>query len=225
MQQQDKQAAPQPVAFDVQLDKELNANPPIRQRLEQQPQKNPVTLEQIQDKLDKAGERKAQAIASQISQVKENSVKLEQTQERKSSMERAQGQKLTENLGKKLQAAETNRTVQLTNIQEKAKSHNKRVLLIRERKTSQERAQEEKIQTESAKRHTNAEERLVEKLNTIQEKCKNHNQKVQQVVQSKAEETKEELDTKKAKIEDKLSREASFKRSKQEKAKAYNEKH
>jgi hypothetical protein len=88
--QQDKQAAPQPVAFDVQLDKELNANPPIRQRLEQLPQRNPVTLEQIQDKLEKARERKTQVIASQISQVKENSVKLELTKERASSTKRAQ---------------------------------------------------------------------------------------------------------------------------------------
>jgi len=32
--QQEQSAAPQPVSFEVQLDKELNANPPIRQRLE-----------------------------------------------------------------------------------------------------------------------------------------------------------------------------------------------
>jgi hypothetical protein len=115
--------------------------------------------------------------------------------------------------------------VQLTNIQEKAKNHNKKVLLIKERKTSQERAQEEKIQTESAKRHTNAEERLVEKLNTIQEKCKTHNQKVQQVIASKAEESKEELDKLNAKLEDKMTRTSSIRTDKQEKAKAYNEKH
>jgi len=48
---------------------------------------------------------------------------------------------------------------------------------------------------------------------------------VQQVIQSKVEEAKEELDTKKAKIEDKLSRTSSFKNNTQEKAKAYNEKH
>jgi len=47
-----------------------------------------------------------------------------------------------------------------------------------------------------------------------------------QNVQSKAEEAKEELDTKKAKFEDKMTRAASFKSdTKLEKAKAYNEKH
>jgi ABC-type nitrate/sulfonate/bicarbonate transport system substrate-binding protein len=45
--------------------------------------------------------------------------------------------------------------------------------------------------SELAKKHTNAEERLVEKLNNIQEKCKSHNQKVQQIVQTKAEENKD----------------------------------
>lgn len=113
----------------------------------------------------------------------------------------------------------------MTNIQEKAKSHNNKVQLVRERKTSQERAQEEKIQSELAKKHTNAEKAAVEKLSTIAEKCKMHNQKVQQIIQSKAEEAKEELDTKKAKIEGKMAREASFKADKLEKAKAYNEKH
>merc|ERR1712060_337314 len=52
-----------------------------------------------------------------------------------------------------------------------------------------------------------------------------HNQKVQQIVQSKAEEAKEELDTKKAKFECKMTRAASQKDSNLEKAKAYNEKH
>lgn len=66
-------------------------------------------------------------IASQMSHVKETSVKIEQTKERKSSMERAQGQKVVENLGKKLMTAEANRTVQLSNIQERAKNHNNKV--------------------------------------------------------------------------------------------------
>jgi len=223
--QQEQSAAPQPVSFEVQLDKELNANPPIRQRLEQREQNPQPTLEQIQDKLEKAGERKAQVIASQISQVKENVVKVEQTQERKSSMERALGQKTIEELGKKLQTAEANRTVQLTNIQEKAKNHNNKVQLVRSRKSSMERAQEEKIVSETTKKHTVAEQRHVEKLNAIQEKCKTHNEKVQQAIASKAEESKEEIDKVKTKIEDKMTRTSSWRTDKQEKAKAYNEKH
>jgi len=141
-------------------------------------------------------------------------------------MERAQGEKAAASLGKKLETAEANRTVQLTNVQEKAKTHNNKVQLVRQRKSSQEKAQAEKTQTELQQKHTSAEQRTVDKLNTIQEKAKIHNQKVMQNVQSKAEEAKEELDTKKAKFEDKMTRAASFKKdTKLEKAKAYNEKH
>ena len=64
---QTEQSAPQPISFEVQLEKELNANPPVRQRLEQREQNPQPTLEKIQEKLEKAGERKAQVIASQIS--------------------------------------------------------------------------------------------------------------------------------------------------------------
>merc|ERR1711982_268585 len=222
---QSNQAAPQPVSFDLPLDKDLTANPPVKQRLEQREQV-PLTLEQIQDKLEQAEKRKAQVIASQVSQAKEDSAKVEQIQERKSSMERAQGEKAVQSLGKKLETAEANRTVQLTNIQERAKTHNNKVQLVRERKSSQEKAQAEKTQTELEQKHTSAEQRTVDKLNGIQEKAKIHNQRVMQNVQSKAEEAKEELDTKKAKFEDKMTRAASFKKdTKLEKAKAYNEKH
>merc|ERR1712179_805080 len=127
---QSPQAAPQPVSFELPLDKDLTANPPVKQRLEQREQ-NPITLEQIQDKLEQAGKRKAQVIASQISQVKE------------------------------LAAAEANRTVQLTNIQERAKTHNNKVQLVRERKSSQEKAQAEKTQSELQQKHTSAEQRTV----------------------------------------------------------------
>jgi hypothetical protein len=205
---QDKNAAP--VCIDIELEKELNANPPVKQRLESREVKQ-VTMEQIQDKLERAGERKAQTIAAQLDTVKQTTVKVEQTQERKSSMERALGQQKVEGLGKKLQNAEEKRTVQLTNIQEKAKNHNNKVQLVRERKTSQERAQEEKSKTELNQKLTTAEERLVKKLNDVQVKCKTHNEKVQQNVQTKAEESKDERDAKKAKIEDKMTRTSSFK--------------
>lgn len=140
-------------------------------------------------------------------------------------MERAQGEKVVQSLGKKLETAEANRTVQLTTIQERAKTHNNKVQLVRERKSSRDKAQAEKAQTEMTQKHTSAEQRTVDKLNGIQEKAKTHNKKVQKIVQSKAEETKEELDTKKAKFEDKMSRASSFKNQKLENAKAYNEKH
>jgi len=46
-------------------------------------------------------------------------------------MERAQGEKAAASLGKKLEAAEANRTVKLTNVQERAKTHNNKVQLVR----------------------------------------------------------------------------------------------
>jgi len=140
-------------------------------------------------------------------------------------MERAQGEKAVQNLGKKLETAETRRTLQLSSRQEWAKTHNNKVQLVRERKSSQEKAQIEKAQNEFEQKHSSAEQRTVDKLNTIQEKAKKHNSKVQQIVQSKAEEAREELDTKKAKFEDKMTRASSQKDAKLEKAKAYNEKH
>jgi len=63
-------------------------------------------------------------------------------------MERAQGEKAVQSLGKKLETAEANRTVQLTTIQERAKTHNNKVQLVRERKSSQEKAQAERTQSE-----------------------------------------------------------------------------
>jgi len=97
-------------------------------------------------------------------------------------MERAQGEKIVLSLGKKLETAEANRKIQLATRQERAQTHNNKVQLVRERKSSQEKAQVEKAQTEMQQKHTSAEQRLVEKLNVIQEKAKTHNQKVMQSV-------------------------------------------
>jgi len=41
---QDKQAAPQPISFEVELNKDLNANPPVKQRL-LQCEKPQITME------------------------------------------------------------------------------------------------------------------------------------------------------------------------------------
>ena len=86
---QEKNAAPQPVSFEVDIPKELNANPPVKQRLETREQAPQPTLEQIQEKLEKAYERKTNVIATTLSQVKETSTKVELYRERRSSNERA----------------------------------------------------------------------------------------------------------------------------------------
>ena len=65
----------------------------MKQRLESREQGPQPTLEQIQEKLEKANERKINVIASTVSQVKETTTKVELYRERRSSNERAQGEK------------------------------------------------------------------------------------------------------------------------------------
>lgn len=59
-----------PVSFEIEIARaSTDASPAIKQRLEQeaqQPSKVQITLQMIQDKLDRAYERKAQQIASQM---------------------------------------------------------------------------------------------------------------------------------------------------------------
>lgn len=62
-------------------------------------------------------------------------------------------------MGQKLAIAEQKRQEQLSTIQEKARNHNERVLLIRERRTSNERAEEERVQSTITQKLTSAEER------------------------------------------------------------------
>lgn len=75
-------------------------------------------------------------------------------------------------------------------------------------------------------KHSNAEQRTVEKLTSIQEKAKIHNQKVSQNILAKAVEQREEVNSMRARIENKMARiNALQNEEKLEKAKAYNEKH
>ena len=84
MLNQDNQAAPQPISFEIEDVKNTNAvgsNPPIKLRLEQKAQetiqsKENLTHQMIDEKLERAGERKAQVILSQISQGQEESEKV-----------------------------------------------------------------------------------------------------------------------------------------------------
>ena len=79
-----------PICIEVSLEKNTAASPPIKQRLEQQT-REPLTRDQLQEKLERATERKAQVLASQVESVREISDRVGLTQERKSSIERAQG--------------------------------------------------------------------------------------------------------------------------------------
>jgi len=70
----------------------------------------------IQDKLERAYNRKVQAMQSQVLQMRECSDRVGLTQERKSSLERAQGQRIIEKLDQKLSTAEAKRQEQLSGI-------------------------------------------------------------------------------------------------------------
>jgi hypothetical protein len=55
---------PQPVSFEIELERnEACPAPAVKQRLEEH-QRSPLTLQMIKDKLDRAYERKAQVMAS-----------------------------------------------------------------------------------------------------------------------------------------------------------------
>jgi len=130
------------VSFEIEVERrDTCPAPPVKQRLEEHQQK-PVTHQMIRDKLDRATERKAQVIASQVDQMRECNDRVGLARERRSSVERAQGKRIGDNLNQKLETAEAKRQLQLTRIQEKAREQNEKVLLIRERRNSKERAEE-----------------------------------------------------------------------------------
>ena len=85
----------EPISFEVQLDRAHDAPaPPIKQRLEmaaQHREREQITLQMIRDKLDRASERKAQNMQSQVEQQHEKQERTNQIKERKTSQERAQG--------------------------------------------------------------------------------------------------------------------------------------
>ena len=99
----------------------------------------------IKDKLDRAYDRKAQVMASQVEQMRENLDRVGLTKERKSSQERAIGKRISDVIGQKQTTAEAKRQMQLTRIQEKAREQNEKVMLIRERRNSRERAEEQRF--------------------------------------------------------------------------------
>merc|ERR1712022_67510 len=82
----------EPISFEVKLDRAHDAPAPlIKQRLEmaaQHREREQLTLQMIRDKLDRASERKAQNMQSQVEQQHEKQERTNQIKERKSSQER-----------------------------------------------------------------------------------------------------------------------------------------
>jgi len=139
------ETSPQPVSFEIEVERrDMCAAPPVKQRLEEH-QRNELTLQMIKDKLDRAYERKAQVMASQVEQMRENLDRVGLTKERKSSQERALGKRISDVIGQKQTTAEAKRQLQLSRIQEKAREQNEKVMLIRERRNSRERAEEQRV--------------------------------------------------------------------------------
>lgn len=109
MQAATEMCSPQPVSFEIEVERRDScAAPPVKQRLEEH-QRSQLTLQMINDKLDRAYERKAQAMACQVEQMRESLDRVGLTKERKSSQERAQGQRIIEVLGQKLTTAQAKR--------------------------------------------------------------------------------------------------------------------
>lgn len=110
----------------------------------------------------------------------------------------------------------------MSSIQEKARSHNEKVLLIRERRNSIEQAEEERVQQEITLKHNIAEERQAQFMASITEKAKEHNLMALARAQNHQEEEQRELDSKKSAIEEKLTRAASLRVDPSEKAREHN---
>lgn len=233
MNNQDAVVVAEPISFDIEIASKKNDSlpaPPVKLRLEeysaiQEASKDQLTLQMINEKLERAYERKVELLASQVEHVRESAGRVGLIQERKSSRERAAGQRIINELGQRQATAEAKRHEQLNERQEKARAFNKRVLLIRERKSSQERAEEERAQTELAQKHLSAGERQTQLIVSIQNKAKTHNEKVAASRLARHEEEQRQVDSKKTQIEEKLSRAASNRNDPAEKARAYNAKY
>ena len=115
----------QPVAFEIQIEKKADAAPPVKIRLEQSPGRKAITLDLIKTKLEQANKARQDRVEKQISVlVTKNEAKVKFIKEREEAEERAHKEKLA----KKLTAAEEKRTVQISSIQDKARTHNERVV-------------------------------------------------------------------------------------------------
>lgn len=77
------------ISFEVTLDHSKQAEEPeIKKRLENSHESSPITMEQIQEKLQKAEERRRMQLKS------ENLTRRNRTTERKASLDQSQAQKL-----------------------------------------------------------------------------------------------------------------------------------
>ncbi len=118
-----------PISFDIEIAKNAAAAPPVKQRLEADSKKSSsLTLEDIQEKLIHAAEKRQNEIEKHVSAAKESLEKVEITRERKSSQERASEERAAAELKSRLFIAGEKRSVQITSIQDKARTHNDMVI-------------------------------------------------------------------------------------------------
>ena len=117
----------QPIAFDIDLGKVNSAPAPeVKRRLENADRK-PLTLEQINARQSRAAEKRAIVLENQKNAAHSTVEKVELNRDRRTSEERASEQRLAQKLDAKLKIADEKRQVQLESIQDKARTHNKRV--------------------------------------------------------------------------------------------------
>ena len=119
------------LSFDIEVSKngEATIPPEIKMRLETNAKPSQaLTLQEIDEKLQQAAEKRQQAIDRQCSAAKESIEKLGITRERKLSQDRAQEEREAAELQQRMTSAEEKRIEQLQQIQEKARTHNTMVL-------------------------------------------------------------------------------------------------
>ena len=116
-----------PISFDIDLGKDATAPAPdVARRLEAIDRK-PLTLEEINERQERAATKRAIALENQRNAAHASVEKVELSKDRRSSEERATEQRMAAELDSKLKIADEKRQVQIDSIQDKARSYNQRV--------------------------------------------------------------------------------------------------
>lgn len=159
------------VSYAIELSHHAGEEPQIKKRLEAEVQAH-ITIEQIQEKLQRAEEKRNQrkkALAEELDN------KLSRVNERKASLEQAQAQRIQIKVERDCSNAEQKRGSAIDNKKKKLNAHNSKVEKVRTRISSAER-----------KRIEDKKERLANRLNAAQHKRELRLEQVKNVAQLSA---------------------------------------
>ena len=146
----------QPLAFEIEVERNTEkAAPAVKHRLEQSGSRKQLTLDEIEQKIQQA-EKARLAQIERVSVLNQKyATKKELIRERKNSEERARESKMT----KRIAAAQEKREVNIHTIQDKARTHNERVVKALGSLQNKENEQVENRRTQAMQRQQKAAEK------------------------------------------------------------------